>query len=209
MTAMVIVLGIFIAIIAVVVYKDQQDKKKDIEESDQDYTAEQINNQGIVGDSTQNLQQPQNQQYAQNQNVPQQPVQNTPYSNAPVQNYQNAPYPQYNQNPVPQTYPTYSQGQATKPSQIVVGIAVAMLIFFIGGALACFIAASNISNDEAQMIVGIFGGYVLFQGAVIFGVLFGIGQILKNNEEINETTEEIKEANKEMNSKIDMIIKKL
>ena len=94
--------------------------------------------------------------------------------------------PQYNQNPVSQTPYVYRPRQATKPSQILVGIAIAMLIFFIGGALACFIAAGNISNDEAQMIIGIFGGYALFQGVVIFGVLFGIGQILKNNEEMNE-----------------------
>ena len=80
-----------------------------------------------------------------------------------------------------------------KRSNIVIVIAILMLFFCIVGSIICFVACGNTSNDNAQMMLGVMGGYNLLQGIILFAIMYGIGHILKKNEEISETNKEIKD----------------
>ncbi len=101
------------------------------------------------------------------------------------------------------------ENEPTKESSVVIVISGVMLFISIVASIVCFIGCGNEHNDTMQIVLGIIGGYVLLQGIILFGVLYGVGHILRNNEEINETTEELKETNKEINEKMDRIIEKL
>lgn len=76
-----------------------------------------------------------------------------------------------------------------------------MLVLSIISSIILFVACGSEHNDTAQMILGIFGGYVLLQGFVIFGILFGIGHILKNSENINDKLDKMMEIEMWKNGK--------
>ena len=94
-------------------------------------------------------------------------------------------------------------------SGAVITIAGIALIVSIIASIICFAACANEHNDTLQLVLGILGGYVLLQGLILFGVLYGIGHILRHNEEMDETTKEISETNKAISEKMDKIIEKL
>ena len=94
-------------------------------------------------------------------------------------------------------------------SGAVITIAGIALIASIIASIICFAACANEHNDTLQIVLGILGGYVLLQGLILFGVLYGIGHILRHNEEMDETTKEIRETNKAISEKMDKIIEKL
>lgn len=99
--------------------------------------------------------------------------------------------------------------QPNKQSEVVSAIAGIALIVSIIASIICFVACANEHNDTLQIVLGILGGYVLLQGLILFGVLYGIGHILRHNEEMDETTKGISETNKAISEKMDKIIEKL
>lgn len=72
-----------------------------------------------------------------------------------------------------------------KPSKkvIYIGIGILVVSILVGAIFAIAVGSEDKNYIPAAVGVGI---GLLIEGLVIFGVLYGIGHILKNNEEMNE-----------------------
>ena len=81
----------------------------------------------------------------------------------------------------------------TKSSKVVIVISGIMLTISIIASIVCFVACSYQHDDTLQIVLGIIGGYNLLQGFILFALMFGVGHILKENEEINDTNKKISE----------------
>ena len=78
-----------------------------------------------------------------------------------------------------------------KPSGIVIVISGVMLTISIIASIVCFVACSYQHDDTLQIVLGIIGGYNLLQGMIFFALMYGVGHILKNSEEMNEKMDEL------------------
>ena len=101
----------------------------------------------------------------------------------------------------PNTKPIGDSGEPIKRSSIVIAISGVMLFISIVASIICFGACANekIHDDNLKLVIGIIGGYVLLMGVILFAIMYGIGHILKKNEEMHET-------NKKIYGKMDEII---
>ena len=79
----------------------------------------------------------------------------------------------------------------TKPSSIVIIISGIMLTISIIASIVCFVACSYQHDDTLQIVLGIIGGYNLLQGMIFFALMYGVGHILKNSEEMNEKMDKL------------------
>ena len=79
----------------------------------------------------------------------------------------------------------------TKSSKVVIVISGIMLTISIIASIVCFVACSYQHDDTLQIVLGIIGGYNLLQGMIFFALMYGVGHILKNSEEMNEKMDEL------------------
>ena len=84
-----------------------------------------------------------------------------------------------------------SEYSPTKSSKVVIVIAGTMLTISIIASIVCFVACGNQHNDTLQIVLGIIGGYNLLQGMIFFALMYGVGHILKNSEEMNEKMDKL------------------
>ena len=83
--------------------------------------------------------------------------------------------------------------EPTRKSSIVIGIAVIIMTLCIIASLVSFYVASKARNDVIESVYIIIGVLNIIQGLILFAIMYGIGHILKNSEEINDTNKEISE----------------
>ena len=91
--------------------------------------------------------------------------------------------------------------QPNKQSETVIGLAKVMLVLSLIAGVVCFIGCSGEHRDTLKIVFGVIGGYCIMQGLLIFAIIYGVGHILRHNEEMDKTT-------KEMNQKIDQLMRK-
>ncbi len=73
--------------------------------------------------------------------------------------------------------------QNKKKSSTIMAIATTLLIVFILGGAIAWIAIGSIDKDYIAIGFAVFAGCVL-EGIMVFGIIYGIGVVAKNTEDI-------------------------
>ena len=90
--------------------------------------------------------------------------------------------------------------QNKKRSNTIMNIAATLLIIFILGGVIAWVALVEIDDDYAAIGFAVFAGCLL-QGIMVFGIIYGIGVVASNTEDIktilmNNDSQKLEKSNK-------------